>query len=48
MRIILPAALFLIIAMVIMLRLGYRLALLVPIFAPLPAVIALRAATERS
>jgi ATP-binding cassette subfamily B protein len=41
---ILPAALFLLIAMVIMLRLDYRLGLLVLAFAPLPALIAMRAA----
>jgi ATP-binding cassette subfamily B protein len=44
---IIPAALFLIIAMVIMLRLEYRLAILVLVFAPLPALIAMRAAPEQ-
>jgi ATP-binding cassette, subfamily B, bacterial len=44
---ILPAALFLVIAMVIMLRLEWRLALLVLVFAPLPALIAIRAAPEQ-
>ena len=44
---ILPAALFLVIAMVIMFRLEWRLALLVLVFAPLPALIALRAAPEQ-
>ena len=44
---ILPAALFLVIAMVIMFKLEWRLALLVLVFAPLPALIALRAAPEQ-
>jgi ATP-binding cassette subfamily B protein len=44
---ILPAALFLAIAMVIMIRIDYRLALLVLVFAPLPALIAMRAAPEQ-
>lgn len=44
---ILPAALFLVIAMVIMLRLEFRLALVVLVFAPLPALIAMRAAPEQ-
>jgi ATP-binding cassette, subfamily B, bacterial len=44
---ILPAALFLVIAMVIMIRIDYRMALLVLVFAPLPALIAMRAAPEQ-
>jgi ATP-binding cassette, subfamily B, bacterial len=44
---ILPAALFLIIAATIMLRLDFRLALVVLVFAPVPALIAIRAAPEQ-
>ena len=44
---ILPALAFLVIAMVIMFRLDWRLALLVLVFAPMPALIALRAAPEQ-
>jgi ATP-binding cassette subfamily B protein len=44
---VLPSVLFLVIAMTIMFRLEYRLALLVLLFAPLPALIAMRAAPEQ-
>ncbi len=44
---ILPSALFLVVATVIMLKLEFRLAILVLLFAPLPALIALRAAPEQ-
>lgn len=44
---ILPAALFLVIATAIMVRLDWRLALVVLVFAPLPALIAMRAAPEQ-
>ena len=44
---ILPALAFLVIAMAIMFRLDWRLALLVLVFAPMPALIALRAAPEQ-
>jgi ATP-binding cassette, subfamily B, bacterial len=44
---ILPSLLFLVIAMVIMLKLEFRLAILVLLFAPLPALIAMRAAPEQ-
>src|SRR3954469_21315648 len=44
---ILPALAFLLIAMVIMFRMDWRLALLVLAFAPMPALIALRAAPEQ-
>jgi ATP-binding cassette, subfamily B, bacterial len=44
---ILPAAVFLIIAVTIMFRLDWRLALLVLVFAPMPALIAIRAAPEQ-
>jgi ATP-binding cassette, subfamily B, bacterial len=44
---ILPAALFLVIAVAIMFRLEWRLALLVLLFAPMPALIAMRAAPEQ-
>jgi ATP-binding cassette subfamily B protein len=43
---VLPSVLFLVIAMTIMFRLEYRLALLVLVFAPVPALIAMRAAPE--
>jgi ATP-binding cassette subfamily B protein len=45
---VLPAVIFLIIALVIMIRLDWRLALLVVIFAPMPALIALRAGPEQT
>ncbi|MFL6602271.1 MAG: ABC transporter ATP-binding protein [Steroidobacteraceae bacterium] len=44
---VLPSVLFLLIAMTIMFRLEYRLALLVLLFAPMPALIAVRAAPEQ-
>ncbi len=44
---ILPAAVFLVIAITIMFRLEYRMALLVLLFAPMPALIAVRAAPEQ-
>ena len=44
---ILPALAFLVIAMVIMFRMDWRLAALVLVFAPMPALIALRAAPEQ-
>jgi ATP-binding cassette, subfamily B, bacterial len=44
---VLPSVLFLVIAMTIMFRLEYRLALLVLLFAPAPALIAMRAAPEQ-
>jgi len=44
---ILPALAFLVIAMVIMFRMEWRLALLVLVFAPMPALIALRSAPEQ-
>ena len=44
---IVPSLVFLLISIWIMLRLDYRLALLVLVFAPLPALIALRAAPEQ-
>src|SRR5690606_16164710 len=44
---ILPALVFLVISAVIMFRLDWRLALLVLAFAPLPALIALKAAPEQ-
>src|SRR3954471_14951987 len=44
---VLPAVLFLIFAMTIMFRLEYRLALIVLVFAPVPALIAMRAAPEQ-
>jgi ATP-binding cassette subfamily B protein len=44
---ILPAAVFLVIAVTIMLKLEYRMALLVLVFAPMPALIAVRAAPEQ-
>src|SRR3954451_13986652 len=45
---VLPSVIFLIIAVSIMLRLEWRLALMVLIFAPLPAVIAIYAAPEQT
>jgi ATP-binding cassette, subfamily B, bacterial len=45
---VLPAVIFLIIAMVIMFRLDWRLALMVLVFAPMPALIALRAGPEQT
>jgi ATP-binding cassette subfamily B protein len=44
---VLPAVLFLLFAMAIMFRLEYRLALIVLLFAPVPALIAMRAAPEQ-
>ncbi len=44
---IMPSVIFLVIAVVIMLRLEWRLALLVLLFAPLPALIAARAGPEQ-
>ena len=44
---VLPSVLFLVIAMTIMFRLEYRLALLVLLFAPVPALVAMRAAPEQ-
>ena len=44
---ILPALVFLVISILIMFRLDWRLALLVLVFAPMPALIALRAAPEQ-
>jgi ATP-binding cassette subfamily B protein len=44
---IVPALIFLLIALAIMLKLDWRLALVVLLFAPMPAVIALRAAPEQ-
>jgi ATP-binding cassette, subfamily B, bacterial len=44
---IVPSIVFLLISVWIMLRLDYRLALLVLVFAPLPALIAMRAAPEQ-
>jgi len=44
---ILPALVFLLISIVIMVRLDWRLALLVLVFAPMPALIAMRAAPEQ-
>jgi ATP-binding cassette subfamily B protein len=45
---IIPSLMFLIIAIFIMLRLDWRLALLVLLFAPVPALIAARAAPEQT
>lgn len=44
---ILPAVVFLVISILIMFRLDWRLALLVLVFAPMPALIAMRAAPEQ-
>jgi ATP-binding cassette, subfamily B, bacterial len=44
---ILPALVFLVISILIMFRLDWRLALLVLVFAPMPALIAMRAAPEQ-
>ncbi len=44
---ILPAAVFLVIAVTIMMKLEWRMALLVLLFAPMPALIAVRAAPEQ-
>jgi ATP-binding cassette subfamily B protein len=45
---VLPAVIFLVIALVIMIRLDWRLAMMVLVFAPMPALIALRAGPEQT